>query len=333
MDSELKSIQPTISVIVPVYKVEQYLPACINSILAQTYTDFELILVDDGSPDSCGAICDSYAARDPRIRVIHQENMGLSGARNSGMDTARGEFITFVDSDDVVLPLYLEFLLRAAIDGNTDLSVCRLREFSDSNEREAVAQHAKKSFFSSVMTGKDACLAQYEGSSLVTVFACGKLFRTSLIGGMRFPEGRLHEDQAFTPLIYDKAEKVAVLDIPVYRNRTRNDSITREQFSLKRYDDIWAIDKCIAFFQEKNEPEIVQAAQSKRKRILAIYSIYARRDGIEVPEQYRIGLLSALAYLRKHVRPMKFEYYLAQVSPRLVKLFEYEMKLMRMFER
>ena len=101
---------PKISVIVPVYKVEKYLPECIESVLAQTFTDFELILVDDGSPDNCGAICDAYAARDPRIRVFHKQNGGVSSARNLGLDHARGEWIAFVDSDDTVGKKYLEHL-------------------------------------------------------------------------------------------------------------------------------------------------------------------------------------------------------------------------------
>ena len=114
-----KEHAPKISVIVPVYKVEKYLPECIESVLAQTFTDFELILVDDGSPDNSGAICDAYAARDPRIRVFHKENGGVSSARNLGLDHARGEWIAFVDSDDWLSPEYLNRLIRG-----TDAAVC-----------------------------------------------------------------------------------------------------------------------------------------------------------------------------------------------------------------
>ena len=109
---------PGISVIVPVYKVEKYLHECVDSILAQTFRDFELILVDDGSPDNCGAICDEYAAKDSRIRVIHQENQGLSGARNSGIDVARGEYITFVDADDSIEPCLYTTAVKACQEGS-----------------------------------------------------------------------------------------------------------------------------------------------------------------------------------------------------------------------
>ena len=112
--------QPEISIIVPVYKTERFLSACISSILAQTFTDFELILVDDGSPDSCPALCDAAAAKDSRIRVIHQKNRGLSGARNAGLDAAEGEWIAFVDSDDMLLPQALEILARMAREQHID---------------------------------------------------------------------------------------------------------------------------------------------------------------------------------------------------------------------
>ena len=331
MCTELKPKQPTISVIVPVYKVEQYLPACINSILAQTYTDFELILVDDGSPDNCGAICDSYAARDPRIRVIHQENMGLSGARNSGMDVAKGEYITFIDSDDLVVPQYLEYLLNAMDSQDVGISICKPIEFNNPEDNN-ISSSASSSGYSH-LSGKDACIALYNGSAAVPINAWGKLFRKDLLESLHFPVGRIHEDQAMIPIACYRAKLVSVLGAKLYLYRYRDASITKEHFSLKRYDDIWAIDQCIAFFTEKNEPEIVEAAQNKRKRILAVYSIYARRDGVEVPAQYRVGLLSALLYLRNHVQPLKFEYYLAQVSPKLARLFQYELKLRRMLGR
>ena len=114
-----------ISVIIPVYKVEEYLCRCVDSVLAQTYGNLEIILVDDGSPDGCPAMCDAYAGQDARIRVIHQENAGLSGARNAGIDAARGQWLAFVDSDDYLAPDFLECLYRACVDTGSELSVCR----------------------------------------------------------------------------------------------------------------------------------------------------------------------------------------------------------------
>ena len=114
-----------ISVIIPVYRVEQYLRRCVDSVLAQTYSRIQVILVDDGSPDDCPAICDAYAAKDDRVQVIHQENAGLSGARNAGIEAAEGQYLAFVDSDDYLAPEFLECLYRACVDTGSDLSVCR----------------------------------------------------------------------------------------------------------------------------------------------------------------------------------------------------------------
>ena len=122
---------PTISVIVPVYNVEIYLHRCVDSILAQTFTDFELILVDDGSPDNCGAICDEYAKKDSRVRVIHKENGGQSSARNRAIEAAQGEWIHFVDSDDLIHPQMLEILYRAAQESGANISACSYTEAED----------------------------------------------------------------------------------------------------------------------------------------------------------------------------------------------------------
>ena len=125
---------PELSIIVPVYKVEKYLPKCIDSILAQTFTDFELILIDDGSPDRCGEICDEYAIKDERIVVIHQVNRGVSAARNAGLDAAKGEYIGFVDSDDWIKPEMYEIMVRTAIDKKADVVICGLNDMKESGE-------------------------------------------------------------------------------------------------------------------------------------------------------------------------------------------------------
>lgn len=319
---------PQISVIVPVYKVEKYLRECVDSILAQTFTDFELILVDDGSPDQCGAICDEYAQQDSRVWVIHQENQGLSGARNSGIDVAQGEFLTFIDSDDLVDARYLEILIAAVKDG-TDMAVCRHKEFTDEDVLSAWQGNASHQAFEAV----DALVALYEGSPLIPVNAWGKLLRRRLIGAHRFPVGRLHEDQAFTPYILYRANRIISCDAILYRYRVNPASITRNTFSVKRYDDLWAIEGCIRFFTEQGETEIAAAAEKKRQRLICVYAIYARRDGVEVPEAYRINLPKALGYLRKQVSADKYSYYLAQVHEKLVILDAYLRKIERTFKR
>ncbi len=314
---------PTISVVVPVYKVEEYLHDCVDSILAQTYTDFELILVDDGSPDRCGAICDDYAAKDRRVRVIHQENQGLSGARNSGMDAASGAYITFVDSDDVVHETYLEILL-AAMNDNTDIAICQLEAFVDNAVPDKMAPGTWKQ---AGYERRNALIKLYEGSAELPINAWGKLFRRSLLEELRFPVGRLHEDQFFTPRVFYRANMITSCDAKLYYYRTRQESIMRTVFTAKRYDDLWAIDSCIAFFREKGEAEIVEAAMKRRQRLLCTYALYAHGAGVTVPEQYRVGLVKSLRYLRRNVSADKYQYCLAQIHPKLAVLDAYVRKL------
>lgn len=132
--------KPTVSIIVPVYNVEKYLPACIDSILAQTFRDFELILVDDGSPDSCPALCDAAAEKDGRIRVIHQTNGGVSSARNFGLERAEGEYIGFVDADDSVAPVYLEWLYEALDACSAPIAMCAYRYVQEGRKPETRSQ-------------------------------------------------------------------------------------------------------------------------------------------------------------------------------------------------
>ncbi len=318
---------PTISVIVPVYKVEQYLPACVDSILAQTFTDFELILVDDGSPDNCGAMCDAYAVEDSRVKVIHRENRGLSAARNAGMDAAKGYFITFIDSDDLVSANFLETLYDVATHTNAEIAISFPKPFQDGRTPDtALRKPGRQHSF----TGAEAVTKLYQGSNMVPVNACAKLFQTALVTDMRFPEGRLHEDQAYVPIACYRASRVTYIDSVLYFYRDRPESITRTKFSLKRYDDIWAIDQCIAFFEKQQEPEIIRAAQEKRRRLLCIYAIYAKRDHIVLPPEYRVSSGKALRYLRKRVSDEKYTYYLAQVHPRLVQPYAYWVKLRKL---
>ncbi len=221
-----------ISVIVPVYKVEKYLNRCIDSILGQTYKDFELILVDDGSPDNCGRICDEYAEKDSRIHVIHKKNGGLSDARNAGIDYAvdkgKSEWITFVDSDDWVAPNYLEVLLNLSTKYQADISLCRLlrcKEFTiatDNNYSGYVANVCDALFYQ----GGLAC------------YAWAKLYRTMLISNYRFPVGMNMEDLYLIPEILLAANKIAVTENTLYYYYINENGILGNA-SLKTYQDAW----------------------------------------------------------------------------------------------
>ena len=314
-------MNPCISVIVPVYKVEEYLPECIDSILSQTFRDFELILVDDGSPDNCGRICDEYAARDARVRVIHQKNQGLAGARNAALDVAAGEYVTFIDSDDVVSGVYLERLL-SVMEDDTDITVCKFRHFECTEE---LSIYDKNSVTYKSYNGESIAIAIFNGE--ISAGACGKLYRISVIGGTRFPVGKIHEDVAFTPIVCYATRKVVYFNDELYYYRKNHNSITGSSFRVKRYDVIWTIDYCIRYFTEQGETAVVKAAQINKRYSLATYAILAWRDKVTVPKEYRMSLLRAIISLRKLTSDDYFEYYLAQIHPKLAVAHEYLRKI------
>lgn len=208
---------PTISVIVPVYKVEEYLPACIRSILRQTYRDFELILVDDGSPDRCGEICDEFAKLDERIRVIHQENGGVSKARNTGMDQAKGEWITFVDSDDLITPKYLEFFFNSSSEPQKfDISIQGLSFLKD---------HAVKKSSYYVPTAEGSIQDILSDWLIAHWFVWGKLYKMNIIreSGIRFPEGiTCGEDAIFYYQYLIHSKRIKCTSSPRYLYRVDN---------------------------------------------------------------------------------------------------------------
>lgn len=321
---------PAISVIVPVYKVEPYLRPCLDSILAQTFQDFELILVDDGSPDNCGAICDEYSAKDSRVHVIHQENGGLSAARNAGIDWAfansDSKWITFVDSDDLLRLDSLFYLYQAAAEQKAEIAVCLMSEFPE----DEVPGPAPGTGPTRLITGHEAVLNLYSDQPKIYVSACCKLYKkANLFDGIRFPVGKLHEDQAVTPIILSRAASVAVVDRSLYCYRLRGDSIMHTDFSIKRYDDIYGVEQCINYFHCSRAPELEEAASRRRTEMICVFSLLARKNGIyaEVPQEYRIGKLRALRWLIMNLSDDRYSYQLAKIHPKQIRPHVYWRKL------
>ena len=225
---------PEISVIVPVYNVEKYLQRCVDSLLRQTFHNCEILLVDDGATDSSGAMCDGYAARDSRVRVIHKPNGGLSDARNAGLEVAQGKYVCFIDSDDYVEPDMLEVLYRLVTEHDADLSICGI---SDSYEKGSYPQCPEEIEF--VCTGREAQGITLEGKKLPGS-VCTKLIRRELIGDHRFLKGKTYEDAFFTPELLLRAKTVAATTRSLYYYWHRDDSITTRPFSAKNMDIVEA---------------------------------------------------------------------------------------------
>ncbi len=316
---------PMISVIVPVYKVEPYLHRCIDSILAQTYTDFELILIDDGSPDNCGAICDEYAQRDKRIRVIHQENGGLSAARNAGIDIARGEYLSFVDSDDMIAETYLERLFEVLTEEHADISVCGMMTFTDGEEPkpDVGRRHPTET-----MTGRDACMSMYKMDGKIWVTACAKLYSAMLFNDIRFPAGLIHEDQARIPQAIYMADRVALIKDRLYIYRKRNGSIT-SRFSAKRFDDCIAVEQCMDFYVNHNDEEMAKCASNCKKLLNSKLVVHAYENNMQkqIPTKYKMSLPQALHNIRKMTSDDIYVWHLSLVYPKLVRPYYYLVKL------
>lgn len=324
---------PAVCVIVPVYNVEPYLPRCLDSILAQSYQDFEILLINDGSADGSGAICDQYARKDPRIHVIHQENRGIAAVRSMSLEWAlhnsESEWIAFVDSDDCVADVYLERLVSNARQYRADISSCALVTYSDPSELETISREPG---VVTLLSGAEACQEVYKINGLATVTCPGKLIRKVLLSGVQFPEGKIHEDEALIPRILYAAERIAASrDILYYYFQSAN-SIMRSPFSLKRFQAIEAIDGCIAFFRQQGEESIVAEAQKRRSVLLFLSIAYGRRAGFyrQIPDAYRIPEWKALLDMHKNVSYEEFTWQFGKFYPKLVRPYAYLRKLFKL---
>lgn len=209
---------PKISVIIPIYRVEQYLCKCVESVLAQTYHNMEVILVDDGSPDGCGKICDEYAERDERVKVIHKPNGGVASARNAGLDAATGEWIGWVDSDDWTEPALFETLLRGALETSAEISVCGHWEEYRGRREVSGWQELR-------VLDTEQALGELLENGRMKNLLWDRIFHRTLFDGLQFPEGRTYEDIAVMHWLFLRAEKVACLPEVLYHYRQREGSI------------------------------------------------------------------------------------------------------------
>lgn len=265
---------PEISVIVPVYQVEPYLSRCIESVLRQSISSWELILVDDGSPDSCPAICDSFAEKDKRIHVIHRENGGLSAARNSGLDWvmahSESQWIFFLDSDDWIHGDCLKILLQAVKTSGAQIGAGSLLRVSRMQEDQPFENPKIE-----VLKPEQAYVNYY----IQCMTACAKLISRELLEEVRFPVGKLHEDCFVTHIPVFHAGKIAILQAPVYYYYFNPQSITRKTWSPKRLEELQAHEVRLSYLQEHGYRE----AGMKEKQVTG-ETIY---EQIEVLAQLR----------------------------------------------
>lgn len=309
---------PEISVIVPVYKAEDYLHACVDSILSQTVSGFELILVDDGSPDGCGAICDDYAARDSRVRVIHQENQGQAAARNHALSIAKGEWVCFVDSDDAVHPQMLERLGQAAAESGAAMSMCRMLEAPEMPEDFSSPVEVSWELLS---MAEESLVALFDAGDYPGWVACAKLIRRELVQSHLFCPGRVYEDnEAVCHWIYG-AKTVASIPHSLYFYRTNPGSTTQSRFSMKKLDYLWALEGIIRFYSSVGYTTL-------RERFGTLYAEEAAGDYHRV--RYELNDPKAARDIEKAARRLRreipftkaqFETMFSAMHPKLMRLY------------
>lgn len=231
---------PLISVIVPVYNVEKYLDACVESIVNQTYKELEIILVDDGSPDRCPEMCDAWAKKDSRIKVIHKENGGLSDARNCGMKVATGEYIGFVDSDDLIHPQMFEKLFDVISKTNADIAQCNYIKFSDYLSVNFECNSQKNDVI--ILNSHDAVNDLLKGKTIDTI-SCNKLYKSYVALKVDFEVGRINEDVLWTYRVIASCNIIASFDEKLYWYYQREDSIMNCEYSEKKLDALYALSK------------------------------------------------------------------------------------------
>lgn len=252
MDNEL------ITIIVPAYNVEKYIKKCVNTIVNQTYRNLEIILVDDGSTDSTGKICDEYEEKDKRIKVIHKENGGLSDARNCGIDIAKGNYILTIDSDDYVDLEIVEFLYNDLKKHNADISTCLPLEIYENSSENLKNNCENKNTVLDTQTALENLMYLKD----VTVSAWGKMYKKELFENVRYPKGKLYEDLATTYLLFANAKTVSTNTKKMYYYLIREGSIMSAKFSKNRMDSLYFAEEETVYIK-KNFPNIVNSAINK----------------------------------------------------------------------
>lgn len=298
---------PLISVIVPVYNVEKYLERCVNSIINQTYQNLEIILVDDGSPDNCGAICDEYAKKDSRIKVIHKENGGLSSARNAGLDIATGEYITFVDSDDYISIDIFDKCFQLSNVQDFDILIFGMSVLDNNSKLLFKDEYENKtySFFQTI----------YDITLPLKTSACNKLFKKSIVANFRFPVNIIHgEDLIFWLKVLNQNLVIVSIDFFGYYYIKNDNSITTSIFSESSLHEVFCKDRAYEIIKEKF-PEYSEKAISwcAKARLNLI-----RKITISNPDKYLDKIKEYKNWLFKNKKkffeflPIKFkiEYYL-----------------------
>ena len=266
-----------ITIVVPVYNVEKYIDRCVESIQNQTYKNLEIILVDDGSKDNSAKICDQYAKKDKRIKVVHKKNGGLSDARNAGIEIAKGKYIAFIDSDDYIDEHFVEVLYKSMIQYKTKIAIADICVQYDTGEK---FENSDKTVY--VETEKEILRKMLIGIRDLDNSACNKLYDMSLFKDIRYPVGRLYEDTATTYKLFSKCENMVINSFPLYYYMKRRDSITQGRFNPKKLQLIDSVSEMTTYVRSKY-PEL--SPECDRKMMWAYLSTLSQLAASSKPDK------------------------------------------------
>ncbi|SHI13177.1 Glycosyltransferase involved in cell wall bisynthesis [Butyrivibrio fibrisolvens DSM 3071] len=300
----MNSVQ--VSVIVPVFNVKKYLPECLDSILSQTYSNFELILIDDGSTDGSGEVCDEYALKDSRIVVIHKENSGVADVRNLGISRAKGEHICFVDSDDIVNPTYIQVLYETAIKEGAGIVMCNYILFKDGETipSDIVAKQNAKIVITEKEMEDEAFSAE---NTVKLVIPINKIYKKSLVDKIKYPSGKIHEDAyVYHRLLHEAKQAILIPDV-LYYYRKRADSITNSSFTVKELDDsMGAVIDRIDFYKELGNQRLFDIAVDGYLYFLWRNIEQMKKEGID---DYQELIKPYIRMLRDKIKYLKISKY------------------------
>lgn len=320
MNLNTSNTLPMVSVIIPIYNVEAYLRECIDSVVNQTYPNLEIILVDDGSPDNCGAICDEYAQADPRIKVVHQPNLGVAAARNTGLDQVTGEFVSFIDSDDFIASNMIEIMVSRLIQDNADMVICDVALCYD---------HSNIWSCDSPLTDRTFTLAEFVEEYLAWqyIIPCNKLYRRTLFRGVRYPVGCIHEDNATIHRILGECSTIATIPDKLYFYRQRRGSITHSGLSIKHADSLTAFADQVCYASEKGWHKMAgKTASDYVNKFFELYFHFPKTQENQLYfDRMDASLKKALPYLLRSSKvSLRHKIYLSiiRISPRLFILLQ-----------
>ncbi len=327
-DGQHNNMHELISIIVPVYKCEKYIRKCIDSIVNQTYKNLEIILVDDGSPDNCGRICDEYSKIDKRIRVIHKKNGGISDARNAGLNAARGKYISFSDCDDYLHPRMLEVLWQLITTHDADISICDYLKIYSNESIEVVEQEKAIKVYSNIEALHILFTELPLHEDLAWNVPWNKLYLSKIFNGVRFPKGRVYEDVATIYKLIHKSRRIVKANEPLYYYLQRDDSITKSQqhriFSLDILD---AFAESAEYFLQHGLIDLYEiAAYEYMKTIIRVYRQLKDSDNnkaaLKSLKKIYNTELRRLKYFKKLPFHKKMELYIFYMHPYLLVIWE-----------